>query len=145
MPRTVEFGPDRLTVHLTGLVHFAALTTELAIPYSAITEVTTAPFVPPEGTLRWFGVHVPFSGIREGRFSHGGEWYFISVEDPRRAVTLRLAGYSHGDAPEPLAVVVIGAADPERLRAEIEARRATSAAARPPGGSSPAKPSGLGT
>lgn len=143
MPRTVEFGPDRLTVHLTGLVHYASLTTDLPIPYSAITAVTTEPFVPPEGTLRWFGVHVPFSGIREGRFSHGGEWYFISVEDPRRAVTLRLAGYSHGDAPEPLAVVVIGAADPERLRAEIESHRASSPGARAADGGPPA--TGTGT
>lgn len=130
MPRTIEYGAHELVVRLTGWVRQESLTEELRIPYSTIAEVTTAPFVAPPGTVRDFGVSVPFTDIREGRFRHQGEWYFLSFEHRERAVTLRLRGYHHGDRAEPLTAVVIGSEEPERLRAEIEAHR--SAAVPPP-------------
>jgi hypothetical protein len=121
MPREVEFGEKALVVRLSGLVHYESLTAELRIPYSSIVSVSVEPFVPPPGSIRWFGTHVPFTDIREGRYSFDGEWYFFSVEDRRRAVTLWLEGYNHGDAAEPLRAVVLGAPDPARLREEIQA------------------------
>jgi len=126
MPRRIEFGTEELVVHLTGLVHYESLTTDLHIPYRSIVRASAEPFVPPLGTIRWFGTHVPFTDIREGRFSHEGAWYFFSVEDRRKAVTLWLEGYSHGDAKEPLKVVVLGTPEPEALLKEVEQHRSRS-------------------
>jgi hypothetical protein len=125
MPRTIEFEDDDLVVRFTGLVHYATMTEELRIPYRAIRSVSTDRFEPPSGTLRWFGTDVPFTDIREGRFGHGGEWYFFSVEDPRRAVTLTLEGYSpDGAEGKPVRVVVLGVADPASTKAAIDSARA---------------------
>lgn len=121
MPRTVEFEEKELVVRLTGLVHYESITTELRIPYTAIAGVSTAPFQPPVGTTRDYGTDVPFTDIHEGRYSHGGEWYFLSLEDRRKAVTLRLENYRQGDTPEPLRVVVLGSHDPEGLAMAIRA------------------------
>jgi hypothetical protein len=134
MPRTVEFGDRELVLRLTGLVHYESLTEELRIPYRCIASVTTEPFVPPPGSIKMFGTHVPFTDLREGRYSYQGEWYFLSVEDRRRAVTLWLEGYSHGDGSEPLRAVVIGTDDPASLRAAIDKIRG----ARPPSDRPPA-------
>ena len=128
MPRTIEFEDRELVVRFTGLVHYATLTEELRIPYTAIRSVSTEAFVPPRGTIRWFGTDVPFTHIREGRFSHGGEWYFLSYEDAHRAITLYLDDFSHGDAKEPLRVVVLGTPDPAGLRDAIDKNRARPAA-----------------
>jgi hypothetical protein len=126
MSRTIEFEDDALIVRFTGLVHYASLTEELRIPYSTIRSVSTDPFEPPRGTLRWFGTDVPFTDIKEGRFGFAGEWYFFSVEDRRKAVTLRLEGYAYGGTPQPLHVVVLGSHDPESLRTAIEKNRSRS-------------------
>jgi hypothetical protein len=120
VPRTVEFEDDALVIRFTGLVHYATLTEELRIPYRTIASVSPEPFEPPAGTLRWFGTDVPFTDIREGRFGHAGEWYFFSVEDRRRAVTLRLDGVAPGGAAEPLRVVVLGTHDPQALAGTIQ-------------------------
>ncbi len=130
MARTIEFEEQDLVVHLTGLVHYESLTTELRIPYASIVGVSTAPFVPPKGTTRYFGTDVPFTDIHEGRYAHAGDWYFLSVEDRRKAVTLTLENFSHGDRREPLKVVVLGTHDPEGLAAGIRAHLP----ARPAGG-----------
>jgi hypothetical protein len=120
MPRTIEFEDDALVVRLTGLVHYEALTSELRIPYAAIESVSAEPFEPPKGTQEIFGTHVPFTDIREGRFQYRGEWYFLSLEDRHKAITLRLNGYHHGGRPEPLRVVVLGTRDPAELAAAID-------------------------
>ncbi|MGI0053029.1 MAG: hypothetical protein ACREC5_07040 [Thermoplasmata archaeon] len=132
MPRTIEFGDDVLVVRFTGLVHYATLTEELRIPYRTIRSVSTDSFEPPKGTLRWYGTDVPYTDIREGRFGHGGERYFFSVEDRRRAVTLYLEGYAQADSPDPLRVVVLGTPDPPGLKLEIEKIRDRVLAAKAP-------------
>ena len=121
MPRVVEFEEQELVVRLSGLVHYESLTTELRIPYASITAVTTEPFVSPPGTQRIFGTDVPFTDIHEGRYAHQGEWYFLSLEDRKRAVTLRIENYSHDGDREPLRVVVLGARDPDGLAQAIRA------------------------
>jgi hypothetical protein len=124
MPRTIEFEDTELVVRFTGLVHYASLTEELRIPFRSIRSVSTEPFEPPKGTLRWFGTDVPFTDIREGRFGHGGEWYFFSVEDRRRAISLFLEGYSpDGAEGKPVRVVVLGTDEPGALKVAIEKAR----------------------
>ena len=132
LPRTVEFGPNELVLRLTGLVHYESLTEELRIPYRCIESVSAEPFVPPPGSAKMFGTHVPFTDIREGRYAFEGEWFFLSVEDRRQAVTLWLKDYNHGDRAEPLRAVVIGTPDPEGLRQAIKKNLPSS----PPSGSS---------
>jgi hypothetical protein len=142
MPRTITFEDDAVVVRFTGLVHYATLTEELRIPYRSIVSVSTQLFEPPAGTLRWFGTDVPFTDIREGRFGHGGDWYFFSVEDRHHAVTLRLDGYSPGGAAEPLRVVVLGTHDPGSLADAIQKRIDTGRAKGSPGNSAAAAPPG---
>jgi hypothetical protein len=121
VPRSIEFGEDELVLRFTGLLHYETLTTTFRIPYSSIRSVTTEPFEAPRGTLRIFGTSIPFTDIREGRFIHGSEWYFLSFEHRDKTVTLELANVHHGTHPDPYRLVVIGSDDPDGLKTAIEA------------------------
>lgn len=121
MPRHVELGSDRLVVHLTGLLHVGALTGRFEIRYADIESVSTEPFRAPPGTLRLVGTSLPFTDIREGRFVHGGEWFFLSYEHSDRTVTLRLHNPDLGGTRYQLAV--LGDDHPRELAAAIEERR----------------------
>ncbi|MCI4323115.1 MAG: hypothetical protein L3K03_03695 [Thermoplasmata archaeon] len=123
MPRSIEFGDHELVLRFTGLLAFETLTATFRIPYDAIRSVTTEPFQAPFGTLRIFGTSIPFTDIREGRFIHGSEWYFLSFEHRDKTVTLELANFHHGAHPDPYRFVVIGSDDPAGLQAAIEAAR----------------------
>jgi hypothetical protein len=120
VPRQVELGPTSLIVHLTGLLHVGALKGRFEIPYASIESVSSEPFSPPPGTLRLVGTSIPFTDVREGRFLHGSEWYFLSYEHRDQTVTLRLRDPMIGGVRTRLAVV--GAEDPKRLAAEIARR-----------------------
>jgi hypothetical protein len=123
MPRSIEFGDTELVLRFTGLLHYETITTTFRIPYASIKSVTTDPFVAPEGTVKSFGTSIPFTDIREGRFLHGDEWYFLSFEHRDKTVTMELSNYQHGGHPEPYRAVVIGSDDPSALRDAIEAAR----------------------
>jgi hypothetical protein len=132
MPRAVLLREDRLVIRLTGLLRWAAVTGEVAIPYRCIRLVSTEPFDPPRCTLRWLGTAVPFTHIREGHFRRGRDWYFLSFEDRRRVVRLDLEGFTL--AGRAYRAAVLGADDPEALRRRIEERMQAAVGDAPGGG-----------
>lgn len=120
MPRIIELGPASIEIQLTGLVHFMSLTARLEIPYAAIESVSSEPFHPPLGALRWGGASISFTGIREGHFRSGQNWFFLSFDDVEHAVTIRLNDFiwnGHG-----YSTVVLGTKLPSRLCHDVEAR-----------------------
>ncbi len=117
MPRTVIVTADEVVVRFTGMSAFAALKRELRLSLGAIRSVSVDRYA--KDGLRLGGTAIPFTDIRAGRFRRDGLRTFLSFDDRDRVLTLALdrsAGARYD-------VVAVGVDDPERLAAEIEARR----------------------
>ncbi|MCR8636596.1 hypothetical protein [Paenibacillus radicis (ex Xue et al. 2023)] len=87
MSRTIEFTENTLILHLTGLTSLAALKRQLEIPYSAIKDVAIEDF---KVSLLQFRVGTSIADIREGRFMLTDKWSFISYENHKDVIVLRL-------------------------------------------------------
>lgn len=87
MARTVEFTQDSLILHLDGLTSVAALKRQVEIPYLAIQSVTIEDF---NVSLLQFRVGTSIADIREGRFLLTDRWSFISYENHKDVVVLKL-------------------------------------------------------
>ncbi|BAU27775.1 hypothetical protein DFP93_10997 [Aneurinibacillus soli] len=94
MSRKIEWQEDKMVICFTGLTSVAALKRELEIPYSTIKKVSAGTF-----EVSPFSFRIGTSGIgknlKEGRFLHNGEWYFLSFENHEHVVILELEGHEY--------------------------------------------------
>lgn len=119
--RRVDLDDDAVTVRLSGLGAFGALTREVRVPYASIRGISTSAPSPSVWAGR-VGLSVPFSGIRYGRFRREGGWDFLAVEHPERAIALDVDGVSVTG--RPVRRVVVDVSDAHELATELERRTA---------------------
>jgi hypothetical protein len=100
MPRTLHLDDDGLVLQYSGLLALGTLQRRVRVEWSSIRAVC-------EGAWPRREAH--------GRFRRAGLRLFLSFDDPRRVVRLRLAGAPYDE-------VVIGADDPPALVRQIAAR-----------------------
>ncbi|HWM54329.1 MAG TPA: hypothetical protein VNO20_02940 [Solirubrobacterales bacterium] len=117
--RHVHLSDEAVEVRFTGLLSLKTLRRRLSVPYSRIVLVSTEPFDDKRGLLR-------IAGYALGRSLHGlfrqrGRWLFLSFENPRQVIHLKLdptgAGWPR------LEEVVLQVPDPDSTVTEIERRR----------------------
>ena len=100
MPRVLHLDDDAITIEYSGLLLLGTLQRRVRVPWSSIREVCAGAWPRREA---------------HGRFRRGGRRVFLSFDDPRRVVRLRLAGGPYDE-------IVIGADDPPSLASQIAAR-----------------------
>lgn len=90
MSRSIEFTQDSLVLHLSGLTSLAALKTKVEIPYTTIKEVAIEDF---KVSLLQFRVGTSIADIRAGRFMLTNKWSFISYENHKDVIVLKLMNH----------------------------------------------------
>jgi hypothetical protein len=94
MARTIEVGPEGVTLGYSGVSALARLTNELLIPYTAVRSVSVGLDEVPSALALRVGVSTaPFGSTRQGQFWWAGKRLFLDFEDPARAVVLDLKGH----------------------------------------------------
>ena len=79
-----------MRILFSGLDSLAVWRSELSIPYSAIAGVEVGLGEVPSVWVWRFGISLPFSDRRQGRFWTGGEKLFLDIRDRSHAVVLHL-------------------------------------------------------
>ncbi|NOU93230.1 hypothetical protein GC093_08350 [Paenibacillus sp. LMG 31456] len=110
MSRTIEFTKNTIILHLSGLTSLAALKRQLEIPYSSIKDVTIEDF---KVSLLKFRVGTSIADIREGRFMLTDKWSFISYNNHKDVVVLRLNNHEFEN-------VVFQINNPEEVKRQIQ-------------------------
>lgn len=94
MARSIEFLDKSLCIHLTGLVSAAALKKRLEIPYVNIKGVKVGPFKMPQLSFR-IGTSGIGNNLKEGRFLHKGDWYFLSYTNHKHVLIMELENFEY--------------------------------------------------
>ena len=113
----IELTESTLIVHVKGIHKILALKSQLEIPLAHVVEAEIDPAVVEQwGKVNLKGVRVGTSlpgVIKAGNFLLDGQWAFWDVNDPKRAITVRLTD-------EYYTRLVIEVADPSAAVAKIE-------------------------
>lgn len=113
----VELTPSTLIVHMKGVHKILSLKSQLEIPLTHVAGAEIDPAVVEQwGQVNLKGVRVGTGlpgVIRAGSFLLDGQWAFWDVNDPHKAITIRLAD-------EHYTKLVIQVADPAADVARIE-------------------------
>ena len=111
----IEISPSSLIVHIRGADRFFAFKSQLEVPLEHIAGVDASV---PEAHKIWHGLRVVGTDlpgvITAGRFIHHGEWAFWDVQDPDKAIAIRLRD-------EHYAKLIIGVDAPEATARAITA------------------------
>ncbi|WP_166246275.1 hypothetical protein [Paenibacillus turpanensis] len=116
MGRHIILGETDLTLQLTGMTAFFALTRKVTIPYMKIQSVFVEEFEVPKWMLRMPGTSISFLNIYEGSFKYANEWYFLSFHKKMPLLQLELNGH------EKYRYVIVQLDDPTSMAAEIRRR-----------------------
>ena len=100
MPRVLRLDDDGLTIEYSGLLLLGTLQRRVRVPWTQIRAACAETWPRREA---------------HGRFRRAGRRLFLSFDDPRRVVRVRLSGAVYDE-------VVIGTDDPRALVAQIVSR-----------------------